>query len=94
MSLLRTVQRRISGVEGFEVKFRHPRVGRDVRDDLRGVRPYTYERMARNSWTVARWKRERFKIRYPEYNADVLNADRSVAHGRARLSTVRDTYLE
>ena len=94
MPLLRTVQRRIEEIERFRVRFRHLESGRDVRDDLRGVRQYPYERMARNTWRVAGWKRARFKAAHPAYEVDVLNVDGSVADGRTALSTVRDTYLD
>jgi len=94
MPLLRTVQRNIHRIEGFQVRFRHRRDDRDVRDDRKGIPQYPYERMARNSWMVAGWKRNRFNRTYPEFQVEVLRADGSVTSGRTRLSTVRDTYLD
>ena len=94
MPLLKTVQRRIHKIEGFAVRFRYRRDRRDVRDDRRGIRQYAFERMAKNSWRVAGWKRNRFERTFPEFQVDVLSADGSVADGRSLLSTVRDTYLD
>ena len=94
MATLRTVQRNIYHLEGFQVRFRHRRDGRDVRDDRKGIPKYPYERMAKNSWSVAGWKRSRFTRNYPEFQVEVLIADGSVPGGRTRLATVRDTYLD
>lgn len=93
MPILRNVQQKIYSIEGFRVRFKDRRSGRDVPDHIRNIPQYPYERMARNRWTVSGWKLERFRRTYPGFDVDVLYADGSVCGGNARLATVRDTYL-
>ena len=82
---------RISQIEGFLVKIRHLD-GADVRSDRTGMPTWPYERAAKDAWTVADWKRERFTPTYPGFNADVLDGDGSP--GQTRLESVRDSYVE
>ena len=94
MPILKTVQRKIHEVEGFEVRFTDRRTGRDIHDNLKGVPEYAYKRMAKNIWTVGGWKRLRFGKSYPGFDVDVLYASGKNCPGQTRLATVRDTYLE
>ena len=94
MPVLRTVQNRIGDVEGFRVRFRDRLTGRDVHDNKKGIPQYLFRRMAKNRWTVARWKRERFARQYAGYDVEVIYQDGETCGGTAHLSTVRDTYLE
>jgi len=80
--------------EGFRVQFRDRQTGRNVRDNLEGITSYPYAKMARNSWSVNRWKEQRFNQCFPGFDVCVLRNDGRVAHGRTLLATVRDTYLE
>jgi ribosomal protein L34 len=79
-------------VEGFQVRILHLN-GRDVRSDKRNLPRYPFERMRKNASSVREWKTERFCRAYPGFDAEVLHTDGRRAHGRTRLSTVRDTYL-
>jgi len=85
------VELRISQIEGFLVKLLHPG-GVDVRSDRAGLPTWPYERAARDSWTVADWKRERFSQTYPGFSVDVLDGDGNPVAGQTRLETVRDSY--
>ena len=87
------VELRVSQVEGFLVKLRYPDGG-DVRSDRAGLPTWPYERAAKDSWTVADWKRERFTPTYPGFSVDVLDADENAVPGQTKLETVRDTYSE
>jgi hypothetical protein len=61
--------------------------------DRQGLPQYPYERAARDAWTVANWKRDRFSATYPGFTVDVLNGDDQViTAGHTLLETVRDTY--
>ena len=68
------VELRISQTEGFLVKIQHLD-GRDVRSDRAGMPGWPYERAAKDSWSVADWKRERFNTVYPGFDVDVLDGD-------------------
>ena len=85
------VELRISQVEGFLVKVLHGD-GRDMRSDREGIPSWPYERAAKDAWTVAEWKRERFASVYPGFDVEVLDADRNPVAGQTRLENVRDTY--
>ena len=87
------VELRISQIEGFLVKIQHLD-GRDVRSDRSGMPGWPYERAAKDSWTVAEWKRERFNTVYPGFDVDVLDGDRNIVAGQTRLESVRDSYLD
>ena len=86
------VELRIANVEGFLVKIRHLVGGADVRSDREGMPSWPYERAARDTWTVADWKRERFAPRYPGFEVDVVDGDGNLVTGQTRLETVRDSY--
>jgi len=86
------VELRIANVEGFLVKIRHLVGGADVRSDREGLPSWPYERAARDTWTVADWKRERFAPRYPGFEVDILDGDGNALPGQTKLETVRDSY--
>jgi hypothetical protein len=78
MAKVRRVELRISQVEGFLVKIQHLD-GRNVRSDRQGMPTWPYERAAKDAWTVADWRRERFNTVYPGFDVE-------------RLESVRDSY--
>jgi len=93
MALVRNVEKRIQETEGFAVRIRHAD-GRDMRSDYTGLPMYHFERMARNSTTVAGWKKQRFFPKYPGLDVDVIDAFENVVAGNTLLSTVRDSYSD
>ena len=93
MAQLKSVERQIANLEGFEVTIRHPD-GRDIRGDRQGLPGYTYLNAAKNDFTVGQWRDQRFRKAYPGFDVTVWNADGSEAHGATKLATVRDSYLE
>ena len=93
MARVGRVELRISQIEGFLVKIQHL-TGADVRSDRSGMPAWPYERAAKDAWTVAEWKRERFQQTYPGFNVEILDGDGNPVHGGMRLENVRDTYVE
>lgn len=93
MPKLKSLERKIANLEGFEVTLRHPD-GRDIRSDKEGLPPYPFQVAAKNDFTVAQWREQRFKQSYPGYEVTVWLADGSEAHGGFKLANVRDSYLD
>lgn len=93
MALVKNVEKRIWDIEQFAVTIRHAD-GRDMRADKTGIPMYNFERMAKNSMTVAAWRDQRFKPLYPGFEVDVLDGLGRPAAGNTRLSSVRDSYVE
>jgi hypothetical protein len=93
MPLVKNVEKRIWDVEQFDVIIRHGD-GRDMRGDRNGIPMYPFDRMAKNSMTVASWKEHRFQPTYPGLSVDVLYGDGETAPGNTLLSSVRDSYAE
>ena len=89
---IKNVERKIANIEGFEVTIRYVD-GRDVRGDKEGLPRYEYQKAAKHDFTVAQWRDQRFSQAYAGYQVSVWNADGSEAHGKTKLATVRDTYL-
>jgi hypothetical protein len=85
------LERRIRGVEGFDVEIIWPDET-NVRGDYEGAKSYRWERAARESWTVAEWIRERFHHANPQFDVRVHDADGNPVSGRNTLRTVRDGY--
>lgn len=85
------VELRISQIEGFLVKIHHLD-GRDVRSDRQGMPSWPYERAAKDSWTVAQWRTERFNMVYPGFDVDVLDGDCTPVAGQMRLENLRESY--
>lgn len=80
-------------VEGFQVRF--VALPGDERDIARcKVDDWPYSRAANHTWTVAKWRHTRFEAIYPDFGVEVLDGEGRVAHGKTRLSTVRDSYWE
>ena len=92
MSSVKSVERAISRVEGFEVRLRHLD-GRDVRSDRTKIPPYPYRRAMKSSANVRKWKDDRFAARYPGFAVDVVAPGGDAVHGGTLLATVRDSYL-
>jgi hypothetical protein len=85
------VERAIRRVEGFEVRIKYLQ-GSNVRSDRTRMPPWPYRVAAKDAWSVATWKLERFTQRYPGFVVDVLDARHSVVRGQTKLHTVRATY--
>ncbi|GHV54839.1 hypothetical protein FACS1894216_15670 [Synergistales bacterium] len=90
MGTIKTVERKIKEVEGFDVKFF--RNDRDIRSDLTDIPAYPYSNRAPDSNTVSDYVSNRFKKNYPGFDAKVYCADGSEAIGQTKLGTVRMTY--
>jgi len=87
----KSVGEEIAQIEGFDVRF----VASDGADpSRRKVDPYPYSRAARNAWTVAQWRRERFDVVYPNYGVEVLGPDGEPVHGKVLLENLRARYYE
>jgi hypothetical protein len=93
MPKLKSVERIIANIEGFEITIRHAD-GRDMRGDKEGLPTYPYQMGARNEFTVAQWRDQRFKQVYVGFEVTVWTADGSEAHGATKLSTLRETYFD
>jgi hypothetical protein len=65
-----------------------------MRSDKQGLPRYPYEKGAKNDFTVAQWREQRFQPNYPGYAISIWLADSTEAHGGMKLATVRDSYLE
>ena len=81
---LATLAQQVLDVEGFAVQLRAPAGTASQRLD-----PYPFERAARGTWNVARWRDQRFVPTYPGLDVDVLDGAGRPVHGRALLSNVR-----
>jgi hypothetical protein len=90
---IRSIESRIQKVEGFRVRILYER-GRDVRSDRSNLPGYPYERALKNASSVRDWADRRFRTAYPGFDVEVVNAAGGKVHGRTKLATVRDTYLE
>ena len=69
MATVRSVERQIRRVEGFDVRIHYSgpgrERGRDVRGDRQNIPGYTYEGRRGDHETVAAWRAERFEAHYP-----------------------------
>jgi hypothetical protein len=92
MATIKTVERNIGNLEGFDVIIKHPD-GRDVRSDKENLPAYPFQKGAKGAMTAAQWFRKRFKQAYPGFSCDVLYATGEKASGNTKLSNVRDSYL-
>jgi hypothetical protein len=90
------VEKKISVIEGFAVRFLHLGPGNirgpDVRGDRTDVPTYPFRRAANGSSTVATWVENRFTTSYPGFAVEVLDGRGNAVHGRTLLSTLRATY--
>jgi hypothetical protein len=92
MAMVRSIERRIRRVEGFDVVIRDPADGHNVRSDRGRFPAYEFLNRAADGETVERWKITRFDQRYLGYRCDVLDALGRRVRGNTRLRTVRWTY--
>jgi hypothetical protein len=92
MPRLQHVERKIAKVEGFDVVVRYSD-GQDMRGDKEMSQSYGYRAAARQDWTVAQWREQRFQQTYAGYDVAVLLGDgKTEAAGNMKLSTVRESY--
>lgn len=86
-----TLEMKIARVEGFRVRVMWD--SRNVRSDREGMPPWPYEVAARDAWTVAKWRQERFVNLYPGFDVEIVDGDGNVVeHGRMLLETLRESY--
>ncbi len=91
MAKVKNVEKKIRDLERFNVVILSAE-GRNIRDDLEGLPPYTFERAAKDDMTVIDWKATRFKSLYVGYEVDVLNGSGQSVHGATKLENVRVSY--
>ena len=91
MASVKTRERQIANLEGFDVNFLNDD-GRNTRSDLAGILKYDYDNAAMNSMTVSEWMRIRFSRFYRVFRCEVLDGEGKPVHGATLLSTVRETY--
>ncbi len=89
MRQVRKVEAAIRDLEGFDVQFIDPDGGDPA--DYR-VDDYPYERAARSTWSVARWRDQRFANTYPGWEVQILDPAGQPVHGGTRLDTLRGQY--
>jgi len=88
---IKTFQRQVRRLEGFEVRVLH-RDGRDVRDDMRIEVDYPYSRAAADNITVAEWRRRRAGTTLAGFDIAVLGPLGTPMHGGHLLESVRAMY--
>jgi hypothetical protein len=93
MTTWATRVRELSNLEGFEIKA-YDGAGEQLDLAQNGLARYDYERAAAGTQTVAWWIANRFRVKYPTLNCEILLGDGQAAHGNMRLSVVRATYEE
>lgn len=86
MASVKTLEREIRALEGFEVALRADGPAR------RSYPAYDYGRAARAAFTVDDWKRARFEPNYPDVEVDLLRADGRVAKPAMTLVRLRAEY--
>ena len=84
MITIRDLEEQIRDVEGFRVSI-------SIDPDEEVWSDYDFERRAKDSWTVGRWKKMRFKRDFPHLDLDVIDGSGRVAQGNMTLATVRHT---
>jgi hypothetical protein len=81
----------IEKFEGFAVRIRPASKAQTPKTNLRSY-AHSHERIARESFSVADWRRRRFDAFYPDYEVDVLFGDGRTANARTLLSKIRASY--
>lgn len=94
MAKIKTIEKTIWEVEGFDVKFKwHD--GKDVHGNLdKNTKNYPYIKAAKNDMNVSEWKQTRFNPHYSGFEVDVLDGDGNKTDGHMKLGTLRDTYQD
>lgn len=82
----------VFSTEGFKIRVVDQDSGRDIRDDRSGFQKHGYERKARDNWTVDKWKRKRFSVKYSNFDVEVLDSSETSVPGQMKLKNVRSTY--
>ena len=93
MAKVKSVEKKILNVEGFDVRILHL-TGRDVRGDMEGLNSYNFERAAKEEMTVNEWKQGKFHPLNVGFDIEVLLGNGGVAHGGTKLRNVRDSYSQ
>ena len=87
MPAIASVEKEIAEFEGFKVEIR-PRLKAKAPAMIPKYKG-AYERIARNSHSVADWLRLRFAPRYPDFDATVLSASGKRVNAKTRLDRLR-----
>jgi hypothetical protein len=92
MPKVKTVEKKIWDVEGFDVNFKQN--GKNIRGDKQGMPQYRYERCAKNDMTVKKFIEARINPNYPGYDIEILDGQGNPFSGQTKLGTVRDCYMD
>lgn len=92
MNTVRSFERTVHRVEGFKIKIRHARDGRDVRGDFETTATYPYQRRARSEWSVSEFLTKRLQKHLPGFTVEVIDPSGNHVNGRTRLRNLRAAY--
>jgi hypothetical protein len=85
------IEQEIRSLEGFDVSIRSDKSGLTARKRIPSYLA-NHERKARQSHTVADWKRLRFEVDYPDLEVDVLDVSGKKVAGKMSLERLRSMY--
>lgn len=92
MSTVATFEDAVFALEGFRIRNRHGRDGRNVRSDRRLPSTYRFRRRARSDWTVTEYLDGRLARLLPGYRVEVINPQSRKVNGKTKLRSIRGAY--
>ena len=91
---VKDIEKKIRAVEGFDVTMRDSK-GKNLNSLMYLPKQYSpYKNMAKNSWTVEQWRKNRFEQCFPGFKVDVKDKDGKVKMKTAKLANIRDTFSD
>lgn len=94
MNTVSTFENAVFALEGFRIRIRHGRDGRNVRSDRRLPSTYHYKRRARSDWTVADFLDGRLGKLLPGYRVEVIDPRSNKVNGKTKLRNIRNAFGE
>ncbi len=94
MSTVASFESAVFTLEGFRIRIRHGRDGRNVRSDRRLPSTYRYKRRARSEWTITEYLNGRLSKLLSGYSVEVIDKRGLKVNGKMKLRSIRAAYGE
>ena len=92
LSTVASFESAVLTLEGFRIRIRHGRDGRNVRSDRRLPSTYRYKRQARSEWTITEYLNGRLSKLLPGYNVEVIDKRGLKVNGKTKLRSIRAAH--
>ena len=91
MPRISAIEKKVSSLEGFNIKIRDLQGG-EVKANKQVGGDYDFKKPSKDDWTVGHWKTTRFVKNVPGFDCEVVNGAGKAVNKAMKLKNLRGSY--